>query len=72
MIYLVIFNINFDINIELYSLKKAQIAYLKLNKTFIRIFIKYTNFVDIFLFKLATKLPKYMSINNYNIQLVDN
>lgn len=44
----VVFNISFDLDIEIYFLKKAQIAYLKIDKALIKIFNKYANFIDIF------------------------
>ena len=50
--------------------KKAQIVYLKVNKTLIEIFSKYIDFKDIFLLKLAIKFLNYTSINNHIIKLV--
>ncbi len=55
----------------MYSSKKAQIAHLKVNKAFIEVISKYADFADIFLPKLAIKLFKYIEINNYTIELVD-
>ena len=56
----------------MHLLKKAQIAYLKVDEAFTKISNKYANFADIFLPKLAVELFKYMRINNYAIKLVDN
>ena len=55
-----------------HPLRKAQIAHLKVDEAFIKVFSKYANFVDAFLPKLAVKLPKYTRINNHAIKLVDN
>lgn len=35
-------------------------------------FNKYDNFADVFIPKLVVKLPKYISINDYATELVDN
>ena len=51
--------------------KRAQIAYLKLDKTPTKVFSKYADFANIFLQKLPVELPKHMSINNYAIKLVN-
>ena len=56
---------------EVHLLKKVQIAHLKADKAFIKVFSKYTKFIDIFLLKLVVKLPKYIKINNHAIELVD-
>ena len=42
-----------------------------MDKVPIKVSSKYANFVDIFLPRLATELPKYMRINNYTIELVN-
>lgn len=52
-------------------LKKAKIAFLKANKALIKVFSKYTDFANIFLPKLITKLFKYTNIENYVIELVN-
>ena len=43
-----------------------------INKVFIIIFIKYSNFINIFFLKLIFKLFKYIKINNYTIKQFDN
>ena len=45
---------------------------MKVNKAFAKVFNKYTNFTNVFLSKLATKLSRHTRINNYTIKLVDN
>ena len=51
--------------------KKAQIAHLKANEASTKVSSKYADFADVFLPKLAAKLPKHMKINNYAIGLID-
>ena len=55
----------------MHSLKRAQIAHLKVDKAPIKVFSKYADFTDVFSLKLAIKLLKHMKINNYIIELVD-
>ena len=45
---------------------------LKINKVFTIVFIKYSNFINIFSSKLVFKLLKYIKINNHKIKLVNN
>lgn len=42
-----------------------------MNKAFIKILLKYVNYVKIFSFNLEIKLPKNMSINGHTIKLVE-
>ena len=56
----------------MYSLRKAQIAYLKADKIFTKVLSKYADFADIFLSKLAIELPKHMESYNHTIELMDN
>ncbi len=51
--------------------KKAQIAHLKADKVSTKVLSEYVNFANIFSTKLATKLPKHISINNHTIKLMD-
>ena len=60
-----------DLNDEVYPLKRAQIAHLKVNKAFIKVSSKYANFVDVFSSKLAAELSKHTKISNHAIKLVD-
>ena len=55
----------------MYPSKRAQIAYLKADEVPTKVSSKYANFVDVFSPNLAEKLFKYMEINNYAIELVD-
>lgn len=55
----------------MHSSKRAQIAYLKVDKAFIKVSSKYTHFADVFLPKLVVKLPKHMMINNHAIEFID-
>ena len=57
---------------EVHPLKRAQIAYLKTDKTLFEMFSKYTDFVDIFSPKMVAKLLEYMKINNHTIELINN
>ena len=52
--------------------KKTQIAYLKANETLTKVLSKYADLANIFLSKLAAKLPKHMKINDLAVELVNN
>ena len=52
-------------------MKRAQIAHLKADKASIKVPSKYTDFANVFLPKLTTKLLKYIRIYNYDIELAD-
>ncbi len=56
---------------EVHSLRRAQIAHLKADEAHIKILCKYTDFADVFLPKLATKLLEHTGINDHGIELVD-
>ncbi len=57
---------------KIYLLRRAQITYLKVNEASIEVCpSEYTDFVDIFLPKLAAKIPKYTGINDHAIELGD-
>ena len=56
----------------MHLLRKPQIAYLKADKAFIKVFSQYNNFIDVFPLKLAVKVFKYTRVNNNAIELVDN
>lgn len=47
----------------------TQIVLPKAKKTFIIIFAKYSNYINILLSKLAPKLSEYICINNYTTKL---
>ncbi len=55
----------------MHPLKRAQIAHLKADKAFTKVFSKYTNFANVFLQKLAIKHPKHTRINDHAIELID-
>ena len=63
--------LNVDLGDEVHSLKKAQIAHLKVDKVFTKIFCKYADFADVFSSKLAAELLEQTKINNYVIKLMD-
>ena len=65
-------SLNLNSNNEVHPSKKAQIAYLKVDKVSTKVSNEYANFVDVFLPKLAIELPKYMRIKNHTIELVNN
>ena len=60
--------LSMDSDDKIYPLKRAQIAYLKVDKAFIEVFSKYANFTNIFLSKLAIKLFDHIEINDYAIE----
>ena len=64
--------LSIDLSDEVHPLKRAQIAYLKLNEVCTKISNKYADFADVFLSKLIIKLPKHMEINDYSMKLIDN
>ncbi len=51
--------------------KGAQITHLKADKASTKVSSEYADFADVFSSKLAAKLLKYMEINYYAIELVD-
>lgn len=55
---------------EVHLSKRAKIAHLKADKAPAKVFSKYINFVDVFLPKLAAKLPEHTGINDHIIVLV--
>ena len=56
---------------KMHPSKNAQIAHLKADEVSTKVPSQYTDFVDVFLPKLAAELSKYMRINNHAIELVD-
>ncbi len=60
-----------DSDDKMHPSRKAQTAHLKVDKASIKVFCKYTDFADVFLPKLAVKLPEHTRIKNYAIELVD-
>lgn len=64
--------LNISPNNEIHSSKKAQITYLKANKTPTKVPSEYAYFKNIFSPKLAIELLDHIAINNYTIKLVNN
>lgn len=56
VVYRVIFDIN-NIKIAIYLFLASQIRLLKIEKTFITNFTKYSNDIDVFLSEFTAKLP---------------
>ena len=63
--------LSIDSGDKIHPSKKAQIAYLKANETPMEVPSEYADFPNVFLPKLAAKLSKYIRINDYTIELVD-
>lgn len=53
----------------IHFLYETQIALLQADKTFIKFFFKYLDYIDIFLFDLAIELPEQNNKNNHIIKL---
>lgn len=53
VVYIAIFNICLDSSAEIRPLKRAQIAYIKVDMTSIKVASKDADFADIFLLKLV-------------------
>ena len=70
VIHIVAFSIALDNKIPL--LRRSQIAYPKADKAPNKVSSKYTDFVNIFLWKLATKFFKHTRIKNYTIEFINN
>ncbi len=51
--------------------RRAQIAHLKADEAPTKVPSEYTDFVDVFLPKLAIELPEHTGINDHAIELVD-
>ena len=63
--------LNVDLDNEVHPSKKAQIAYFTADEIFTKVLNEYADFADVFFPKLAVELPKYMEINDYAIELID-
>lgn len=70
LLYIVFF-INFNLDVNIYSFYKTKIALLKVEKTLIILLFEYTDFIDIFVPNFVAELPKYIGINNYLIYLIN-
>ena len=56
---------------DVHLFRKAYIAALVTNKVSISIFIKYSDFADVFFPELASELFKHTEINDHAIKLVN-
>ena len=63
--------LSIDLADEVHPTNRAQIAHPKADKAPTKVPSKYADFTDIFLPKLAIKLPEYIKINNHAIKFVD-
>lgn len=55
---------------NIYPIYRIQLALFLVNRTFIIVFSKYAEFIDIFSSNNANKLLNYININNYLINLI--
>ncbi len=69
VVYIVALSV--DLNDEIHSSKKAQIAYLNVDEVSTKVLSKYADFADVFPPRLAIKLSEPTRIKNYAIELVD-
>ncbi len=69
IVYIAVLSI--DLDDEMHPSKKAQIAYLKADKTPIKVLSRYADFANIFSSKLVVELLEYMGINNHTIELIN-
>lgn len=51
--------------------RAIQIAALQWDNAFTKVLAKYANYVNVFSYDLAIKLPKSININNYAIKQVE-
>ena len=56
---------------DVYLFCRVQIAVFVANKASTSIFIKYSDFADVFFPELASELPEYTKINDHAIKLVN-
>lgn len=71
IIYVALFSSTPLTDIDIYLSCRPQIGSFIGKKVSIKIFIKYTHFVDIFSLDLTSELPKHIRINNHTINLVN-
>ena len=57
--------------LNIHPSQRPQISGLIAEKAPTKVFAKYSDFIDVFLINLASKLPKHTGINNHAIKLVD-
>lgn len=56
----------------MYPSSQAYIALLEADEVFSTILFEYTNFATISSLDLVVKVPEYIRINDYAIELIDN
>lgn len=56
---------------NIYLSHKAQIVFIKIDETFITVFLEYFDFENVFTLELAVELLEHMRINSYAINLID-
>ena len=57
--------------LDVHPFHRPQIANLIAEEAFMKVFIKYADFADVFSPDLVSKLPEHIGINNYIIKLVN-
>lgn len=57
--------------VDIYLIRKAQIAFLFAKETQVKILYKYVNYIDVFLLEVTIKLLEQTGINNHPINLED-
>ena len=60
------------LKLNVYPFRRPQVFGLIVEEVFIKIFAKYSDFINIFSPELAFELPKHTGINDHAIELVDN
>ena len=71
VVYIISFRSNLFTNKDVHPFCRSYIAYLIVKEVFVKIFVKYANFVDLFSPNLAFKLSEHTKINNHAIKLVN-
>ena len=63
--------LSIDLGDEVQPSNRAQVAYLKVDKTSTKVPSKFVDFADVFSPKMAAELPKDTGINDRAIELID-
>lgn len=58
------------LTMQVYPFRQTQVGLLLVNKAFIKILSKYSNYTDVFLFNLVVELPGNMRMNEHAIKLI--
>lgn len=67
----IVYIATFNLNPEIHSFHRAQLALFFTYSTFKAILSKYVDFVNVFFLEYISKFPEYTEINNHLIDLVD-